>query len=323
MAAAIGLLAWWALRHVEERQIATTVVEPAIVVTVKSTPLPKPIAIDTPAIDSPARFAFVIGADGDQYIRLADDPGVRHGRYRLTDELTAVATVKAKDLPAELRAWQGREVLVDGTCRAKVTDFAMIARVDGWADFAGEAKWTARSVAGAGLSVLAGRLSACTGTWARAAELAPATTLVEVPNHDRTLEHRAMADLFATPFAADLQKQWRDAEQEGDWRLEVNVTTRVYNDPQTQARWVLVHALRTGTCGDFHIDVLAVYRDDGDGLRRVTVHNSELTDIERMVEIDGYLMLVGTTGITSYRAVEDLGGTNKARDEIPFVGCPC
>jgi len=333
LAACIGLLAAWALRHVENRQLTSAAVVPPPAPP-SSPPAPKLVAppaapLPPPApsadITDPAQLAFVIHAD-DSYVRLADDPGVRHGKYRLVEESTAVAAVRPADLPLELRAWQGREVLVDGACRAKITGFVMLARADGWPDFDGDgpAKWTAPRVASAGLPVLAGRLSACkAGLWAQAADQKPVMTTIPL-DADRLLEFNARADLFGTAFADDLQQQWHDAGLQGDWRLEVPITTRIVEQASTKQRHVVLHAVRQGGCGDFDVGVIAVYRVRSDGtVERVTIYHSGLHAIEEVIEKDGQLMFIGNSGITSYHRLEDLTGAEKLADEYPFVGCPC
>jgi len=318
----IGLIAAWALRHVEERQLATRLAgaapAPAPVVVPPSTPAwpPPPVEHGKPDVQ------LVIAAGEDTFIRLDTEADVPTGTFRLIDKLTAVASVRDRDVPADVRAWRGREVLVDGTCRAKVTGFAVVSRLDGYPEYAGVKRWTGASVGQHGSHALVGRLSGCFGTWARAAELSPVRAAAKLPA-DPQLDVRARSDLFATAFANDLQTQWKKASVPGDWRLEVPIATRIVR-ASDGLRYVLLHARNIATCGDFGVDVLAVYRENSDRtLQRVSLHNADLNELDGVLEIDGYLYATGTAGLTDYRVIEDLDGDNQVTDYIPFVGCPC
>jgi hypothetical protein len=322
IAAVIGLIAAWALRHVEERQLATRLAgaapAPAPVVTPTSTPAWPPPVAPHGAPD----VQLVVAAGEDSFIRLDAEADVPTGTFRMIDKLTAVASVRDRDVPAAVRAWRGREVIVDGGCRAKVTGFVVISRLEGYPEYAGVKRWTSASVAEHGSHALFGRLSDCFGTWARAAALPPVQLAAKLPA-DPLLDFRARSDLFATAFANDLQIEWKRANTLGDWRLEVPIATQIVRAPDG-LRYVLLHAHNTATCGDFGVDVLAVYRENSDGtLQRVSLHNADLNEIDNVLAIDGYLYASGTAGLTDYRVIEDLDGENQVTDYIPFVGCPC
>ncbi|MBA3539689.1 MAG: hypothetical protein H0T79_08660 [Deltaproteobacteria bacterium] len=88
-----------------------------------------------PPIEDPAELAFVFSVDGVSYVRLStEESASARGDARLIEEdgvHAVVAPVATAALPANLWAWAGRNVLVDGTCHARVIGFAEVSRVTG------------------------------------------------------------------------------------------------------------------------------------------------------------------------------------------------
>jgi hypothetical protein len=158
-------------------------------------------------LEDPAELAFVFSVDGVSYVRLSsEDRALERGRARLIEEdgvYAVVAPVTAAAMPAELRAWAGRSVLVDGVCRARVVGFAEVSRISGepsspWRDDMDEGDapttWTIESVTDTGV-VLAAELDGCTGTWARSTDYSPAAVAVKLEAPD--LEAAARKELLA------------------------------------------------------------------------------------------------------------------------------
>ena len=158
-------------------------------------------------IEDPAELAFVFSVDGVSYVRLStEERAESRGTGHLTEEdgvFSVVAPVATRAMPAQFRAWAGRSVLVDGSCRARIVGFAEVSRVSGEAsnpyDADGEeetepATWTVERVTDDNV-VLAGKLDGCTGTWARSVDYSPAAVVAKIDAPD--LEGAARADLLA------------------------------------------------------------------------------------------------------------------------------
>jgi len=87
------------------------------------------------SIEDPADFTFAVQVGGTSYGRIARDQDVvvdadRDRAEMVRDDYvtSAIAPLPASALPAELRRWRGRRVLVGGTCAATVVAFAEIGR---------------------------------------------------------------------------------------------------------------------------------------------------------------------------------------------------
>jgi hypothetical protein len=285
-------------------------------------------------IDDPAELALVFSLDGQTYIQLATESrATSTGTPRLLDDddVTAViAPVAPAALPGELRGWLGREVVVDGACRARVVELAEVSRVTGdpsnpWDDEDGgddEARWTIERVMAANV-VLAGRLDGCAGTWARAASFPGAATVARIDAPD--LEAAARRDLLARS-ADDLESSWIDQGGEGDWREAADVVTSVFHHPLTDERWVFVQIRHGGGCGDPHLAQMAAYRASAGGsVRKVADLEFAFDHIHELVDLDGdgqpELILGGGT----HAQVVDLANTHHASISVPhhYYGCGC
>lgn len=254
-------------------------------------------------ITDPAEFAMVFEVDGTTYLRLsAEERATAHGTPRLilsTVEYgepyaAVVAQVTVGALPAELRGWANREVVVDGDCKARVIGFAEVSRVIGDAsdpyayDEDGERlenePWTVDRVRESNVT-LAAKLDRCTGTWARAADWSPATVVarIEAP----ALEQAALDDLIAIK-GEELAASWKEQGGEGTWREATTITTSTWLHPDTNERWIFVQASKPGYCGEPGISAMAVYRAGADGTPHLA---TELADaaasIDDVVDLDG------------------------------------
>jgi hypothetical protein len=249
-------------------------------------------------LEDPAELAFVFSLDGVSYVRLSSEArALVRGTARMIEEdgvYAVVAPVTTAAMPAELRAWAGRSVLVDGVCRARVVGFAEVSRIAGdpadpYRDDLDEgdepATWTIESVTDSGV-VLAAELDGCTGTWARSTEYAPAAVAAKIDAP--ALEEAAREELLARNDFDPTQEAWTEAGGEGDWRDAAEVVTQAYQHPLTDERWVFVQARRHGGCGDPGFDLMAAYRANADGtVRRVADLAFGYDDIAEVVDIDG------------------------------------
>lgn len=241
--------------------------------------------------------------------------------------ITAVAALSPNALGIEHRGWLGREVLVDGWCRATVTRFAVVSRLTGSTDYAGlEGDWTAANVMENGSRMLAAELSDCSGPFrdtplatfsmsvarfARDARLAPVVDFVQVD--DILLADMASNRMYAFDQALEAN--------------EVQHTTHVLRHPTTGVTWVVAHAVRDEGCGGDNVNAFGLFRVDQDGtLATVELRDlGELWSIDRIVDLegDGIPELLGTDQLGMDVLVTTTHGRELARLERAFYGCAC
>lgn len=287
-------------------------------------------------LEDPAEFSFVFTLDGVSYVRLSsDERALSRGSAEMIEEdgvHAVVAPVATAAMPAELRAWAGRTVLVDGVCRARVVGFAEVSRISGEAadpynyetgEVAEPTPWTIESITDTGV-VLAAKLDGCTGTWARSTDYSPAAVAAEIKAP--ALEAAARKELLAHDDFDPTQEEWAKAGGEGDWRDAAEVVTKVYQHALTDERWVFVQARRAGDCGAPGFAVMAAYRANADGtVRRVADLEYGYDDITEVVDVDGdgqpELLLGGGTSAE----LVDLANTRheSIRVEHRSYGCGC
>ena len=218
--------------------------------------VPMPIAVPVTAIDPRAsELEMMLEVNHVSYLKLAEigESGEimpAHGKAKLTageGEASVVASLREADLPPSLRAWQGRKVVVDGTCQATVTGFAIVARLSGDPSYASKDKWDPASVLEQGAPIIAARLDHCTGTYARDAAL-PAVIVPTVIN-DEDLAKVAQAQLIVSTPAAKVQADWLQQGRTGHWYDGAELKTLVVKHPKTGVTFVSVHANIDEGCG--------------------------------------------------------------------------
>jgi len=289
-------------------------------------------------IEDASELAFVFSVDGVSYVRLSDEErAAATGRPRMIaqDGMHAVvASVTTDAMPDELRAWAGRSVLVDGTCRAKVVGFAEVSRVIGDAsdpfdydpgdgEVRSDRSWTIEGVIETGV-VLAARLDDCAGSWARWAELSPAAIVARVDSPE--LEQAARADLLAPIDGDAIQDSWIEDGGTGDWRDAADVVTHVVHHPDTDEHWVFVQARRHGGCGEPGFATMAAYRANPDGtVRRMATLEFGAQDIHEVVDLDGDGQPELVLGGGDQVEVVDLLNARHASIDVPerHYGCGC
>lgn len=301
-------------------------------------PAPMPLAVAEPA--APVRsdeLLLVFRAGDDLYMKLADaDPMPRHGAPVLSDrgevdhwQTTSTAAVADADVPAAHRRWLGTTVSVDGTCTARVTGVAVVARLVGDPGYAAgdHAAWTAANVLELGAPVLAAKLAGCSeGTYAREAALPP--VVVPTVIEDGALADRARAKLLASAPARAAQREWEQNERTGAWEASESTTIRtlIVRHPTTHVTWVSVHARVEEGCGGPDINIWGLYRLQGE--RLVAAQQRELGDlysIDRLIDVegDGELELIGAPWLGNDTIVVHAAGDELVRLALPFFGCPC
>lgn len=275
------------------------------------------------------------------YMRLADlerdADGARmwppHAAPRLLNEdgvHVVLADVRDADVPAFHRAWAGKQVVVDGTCRATVTGFAVASRLAGSPVYAGIEKddWDVASVSHSGTAVLAARLDGCSGTYARDAALPPVVVLE--PVQDERLASVARSALIASAAGAATERRWTQAADQapaGTWWDHAQFTTKIVRHPRTGAKLVAVHGYIEYACGGPEVNVWGLYRAAADGtLSPVRETQLEaLHSIEQIIDIegDGEIELIGRPWLGLDIVLADAGGAVLDRLGMQFYGCPC
>jgi hypothetical protein len=290
-------------------------------------------------IDDPADFAFVVEVGGTTYVRLAADDDLdvepKHDRAKLVVDdfvTSAIAPVSARDLPAHLRSWKGRKVLVDGTCEAAVVGFVALARVSGDPLYADDGEgdprqgWTIDTAFSSGRTIIAGRLDGdCIGSWARAADRPEIGRAIAVD--DRKLEAATRRAFLASDHAAELTASWREAKQAGDWRDHASLDVRVVKHSITGERWAFVHAHKSGACGEYEVNVAATYQLDETGVpTEVAAGTLPGSTLEALVDLngDGWFERVVIHEDDSDRSLTGpVDDTALAAIDVPFHGCGC
>ncbi len=283
----------------------------------------------TPPPAPSKELLFVFRAAGQTWVKLSDDEP-RHGKRTLVEDDDATATVAdvtAANLPATLRHWAGETITVDGTCTARITGFAVVTRLVGDPGYAGldDRKWTVRTAAEAGKSVLAARIDNCAkGTFARRASLAPIVIPEQLENPK--LAEAARAALLASQAAQDAQTAWSENANDA-WHDHATFTTRVLRHPTTKTTWVAIHAGGEHECGGADFNVWGLFRVGADGTLypAVTRKLETIYDVDHVIDVDndGTFELVGRDWLGLSTVYGTIEGDEIERLEMPFHGCPC
>jgi hypothetical protein len=272
----------------------------------------------------------------DEEARPARAPLPRHARPTVVRvdglPVAAVAAVQASDLPPDISAWQDREVLVDGTCRARVTGFALVARVyaEDLLYQEEEQKMSAAELARTifddmGHLVLAATLDGCKGSYGQLAEGALAIPARVLDAHPAT--SAAVAKLRQSKAARAAQKTWRENDYEGAWWSDAEVRTQILQHPRTEEVFVSVHAMADVECGGLEINLWGLYRVAADG-KLVPLAERALDNIsalETFIDVDGdgrfEILARSLWGLDTFLLGAD--GSRRAMLHIPFYGCQC
>lgn len=328
----LGALAGWAF------VLATTAADPVPAPAVSVPVSAEPTDVETDGretlVAAPGpEVSLVLRAGGTSYIQLASleqlPPHDIPSLHEHEGVYAAIAEVAPDALPLEHRAWRGQRVTVDGMCDATVVGFAVVSRLVGDTGYAGidAERWTTATVFANGTQVLAARLSGCTGTLARAADLPPVVRPVQAVV-DPTVVAAARARLIASDASSAAQEEWTSYDGTGAW-FDNNDTafhTRVLAHPITGARFISVHGSLEGGCGMASANVWGLYRVDRGSL--VTVEERTLGDMTRIddlvdVDGDGNLELVGKDWIGLGTIVMRATGEELTRSGMQFFGCSC
>jgi hypothetical protein len=301
-------------------------------------PQPAPVAAPPvgPNLDLPdpatdldaAHFAFVVDIDGEPYVQLdqngtPDFARLAHGPARFAASNTqpgrtiAWARVADAAVPAEAQRWLGKELVVDGACRAHVDRFALRNGLGGIsvADLSAEDLL-------ASAPALVGHLDGCAGgSVARDAALPVA--VVAVRDDDAAdaavLVARATADLEASELGRKDMAVYETVRGE----MALDTTTAVVIHPVTKARYVLVQVRLGGqSCGEpAGFAMTGVYRVGGEGgLTRLYVGAGSMDIDEPLVDLmnDGTFERIRTTHVETIR-----GAVIASRVGDGWQGCGC
>lgn len=263
----------------------------------------------------------------------------KHGKVRYTREdyiETVIAPVAIDDVPYVSRERLGEKVIVDGTCTAYITGFAVVARLTGSPGYVGDDttdEWTAKSVMQYGAPMLAAKLDGCSGTLARDASLPPAATPRRLKEDDVKLVAQAKAMLLRSPSAYATTKEWNDhysstpVSERTTWDKDHATTwkSEMFIHPTTHAMWISIHANQLEGCGSPHVNVWGLYRVEADkSLTSFDVDLGQIETIDQLIDLDGDGMweVVGKEWLGT-TIVNDAKGTTLETLDRPFYGCPC
>jgi hypothetical protein len=285
--------------------------------------LPTIVRVEVPVAPPPvikrvesSELALVFKVGKQSYVKLGDGVGVKRGRAKhvKVDGIdAAIAPVK------DTHAWLGREVIVDGTCKAKVTELAIVARLEGW-----DEKYTAKQVMEDGVPVLAGKLDGCDGKYARPAELPPVVVPIEIEN--LKLGDKAKELVLASRVASEVSEEWQRDEM-GVWQDAASWDIRVFKHPLTGTTWVSAHAFNEPSCGSGEINLWGLFRvrEDGTLVARQLRRLGDMIRIDQLIDIegDGEIEILGRPWLSVEQMLSHESG--ETIDEMPlsFIGCPC
>lgn len=289
----------------------------------------------TPPVPASKEIHLVFTAGGASWIKLASlETLPRHGKPVHSEDdyqSSAIASIAEANIPDEYTRWLGKQVTVDGGCRATVIDVAVVARLTGYPGYAGiesvDDKWTAPAVFEHGAKILAAKLDNCAGgSYAR--ESAYSNVIVPLAIEDEPLAAAALKSLKASTEAVGAQTEWTEYSQPGIWHQNEYATTQtmVLRHPMTGATWVSVHMQYSGGCGLPNINVWGLYRTDADGkLVRVKSSLGDIVQIEKILDVDGdgELEVIGRPWLGIDRAIQAADGTTLEKLELPYFMCPC
>lgn len=301
--------------------------------------------VDEPAHEldtiAPERLMWIVGAGDRTFVQLApadEDLPLHNARFTQHEPgegmQVAVADVRDADVPADLRAWKGKEVIVaDTDCRAHITGFAVYASLSGAPSYAGladDAGWNVDAVLHAGEPTLVGVLDGCAaGTWARDASLpepyhATVTADFNASPDVRALADAARADFLSTPAGVnDLVRHAAADSDTGHKPTALPIDVNIVEDTRTNTRLIVIHTENAGNgCGDPNeFSTTAIYKDLGNNaLSRVYLGESPFNVSGQIFDVDndGELEVVSDGSVSGFR--DELRSTRRGSR---WFGCPC
>jgi hypothetical protein len=297
----------------------------------------EPVELDVPeiattqdALPAAAPILLVFELDHQSYIALEQldhDTLPEHGAFRQLkrgDDSYVDSVIATTSVPA----WSGREVIVDGACHARLTDFVIVSRLTGDPGYASETDerdWTVKSILEHGNIVLAAKLVGCHGSFARDAAAPPAHRFEDIT--DSVREAAAETTLITSQAAAEQASAWHQDGGREAWTDAATFTRKVMRDTATGVEWISIHAYSDSGCGGPHVNVWGLYRVEPNGtLATVQSRGIEsMTSLDTFVDIDGDGVpeVIGTSWLGNHTIVEDADGRELTRLEVPFFGCPC
>jgi hypothetical protein len=274
----------------------------------------------------------MVDIDGEPYVQLdqAGDVPV-HGRAHAATSVLqagqriAYAKIAPANVPAAWTSWLGKQLLVDGSCHARIDGFALRSGLSG----DGVAEKTDEELLDREPALVA-HLDGCRGgTTARDAALpAPVAAVVDGNAADRVmLAKLACDDMFASELGGQDRAIYRGrtrTENAADGSApEMTTVTKIVIHPVTHARYVVVHTQLLGEIcsADPSFQLTGVYRVDGPGqLARLYLGDANIDLDQPMLDLmsDGNFELVSATTVTSFQ-----GDALVTRSGDEWWGCPC
>jgi len=296
-------------------------------------PLPPlaPSSASAPSMPRASELSLAFTVAGATYVKIAAVDDIKHGKLRLVVDdgvQVSIGKVAAKDLPDEYKSWAQRSLRFDSGCVAKVSGFALIARVTGSPGYTdlGEETWTAANVFTQGAPVLAARVADCSGTYARDTSLPEVVTLAEVDDQ-RGLIDQARKLVLASTLSSEAQTRWtKEYEQSGKWydAEDTKIDAKMLRHPTTGAIWVSIHVYNPEECGDPGGNIWGLFQVANGTLKRAQLRAGSFDTIKNIIDIegDGELELIGSDDWFTTSIMRADGETLDSTS-IAFFGCGC
>ena len=315
-------------------EVTVVTAQPVIVKSeVVAVQVPVPAVVQLPPSPRSSELSLAFTVAGTTYVKIGDVDSIKRGKLRLIDDegtQVSIATVAAKDLPAEYRdGWKNRALRFDTGCVANVTGFAVISRLTGSPGYSniGDETWTAKNVFEQGERVLAARVAGCAGAYARDASLPVVVTARELDDRNDLVDD-AKKLLLASAPAREAQRKWKqEFEQTGMWwnAEDTEIKSHVLLHPTSGAIWVSMHVHNPEQCGDPGGNIWGLFRVDANGnLKTVQLRADALSSISHIIDIegDGELELIGNADWTTTKVMRADGETLQSLG-VAFYGCGC
>ena len=318
--------------------------------------LPRVHGPELPPLPPGADFTFVVTAGERHFVILESiptlDPWSEEGQKARAEDKSkrsyeglellgnreypdgAVRTGTYDQLPETVAGWLGRTLTIDNNCQVEVHDIVELSLLTGSPDYAPGTGDDASERAmldytiDHGSRYYAAEIETCPGgQWARLSSLPLAHPAVDAGKAPAKLAAQAKRDFLRTKASKDAQKRWSDTGYKGSWSQsdEGSIEVRYVIHPKTGERWLLLQAFADYSCGGSEINIIGVYKQDGDKVLRHHVGDAgALITASSLVDVDGdgLFEILGHAYLSGPALANDRGKITRTVD-IPFFGCPC
>lgn len=247
----------------------------------------------------------------------------------------ALLPAAGKELPPSVSAWIGQSLRVENECEVTVNEVVELALLTGTPDYVdgpvegADAHTKMLTYAfDYGTHYFATELRSCkVGQWARLATLPVAYPAVDAGPPPAKLLAAAKKDLTSTAPARAAQERWESNGNAGKWHrtADSEIEVRYVTHPRTGEHWLVLHALVDYSCGGSEINLIGIYRREGEQMVRYHVGEAEsLVYLSELIDVDGdgLFEILGNAYLSGPALATDRGVISR-EVVTPFYGCPC